>query len=156
MALGTPWQSDRQRQAAYRAAQDARPGAVSSWAPALTAADSYAAVTRDQWQSYVQNFVPMENKLIEYANDPSVVANAMETAGQTATSAFDARQASTERRLRGMGVALDAEEQNAANRQFGLTKSLTDVNARNMAGAAARQRQQSILGNPVPSAGAFI
>lgn len=49
-------------------------------------------------------------------------------------------------------MSLNADEQQAQQRSFGLSKSLADVGAQNMAGAITRQRQQSILGNPAPQA----
>lgn len=114
------------------------------------ASDTFAALTRQQWADYVSNFVPYENKLISYAMDPKTVTNAMQKASQNIDSAFDAQQASTQRQLRGMGVTLSDDEQAAANRRFGLSKSLADVQAQNVAGELTRQRQQSILGNPAP------
>lgn len=112
--------------------------------------DAYAALTRDQWNTYVQNFIPIENKLIQYATDPTVVSSAMANAGAGVSAAFDSQQASTDRRLRGLGVSLDADEQRAANRSFGLAKSLADVGAQNTARDVTEQRQASILGNPSP------
>jgi len=114
--------------------------------------DAYAALTRQQWQDYVQNFVPIENKLIQYATDPSVVTNAMQNASTDVTGAFDAQQGATQRRLKGFGVALDADEQKASDRSFGLAKSLADVGAQNTARDLTVQRQQSVLGNPAPEA----
>lgn len=114
--------------------------------------DAYAALTRDQWYTYINTFVPIENKLIEYATDPTVVSNAMSSASESVNGAFDASQASTARRLAGMGVTLDADEQKASDRSFGISKSLADVGAQNTARDVTRQRQQSILGNPAPDA----
>jgi hypothetical protein len=114
--------------------------------------DAYAALMRDQWYTYVNTFVPIENKLIEYATSPTVVSDAMASASTDTTNAFDAAQAGAARRLRGMGVTLDADEQAASDKSYGLAKSLADVSAQNTAGAVARQRQQSILGNPAPDA----
>lgn len=114
--------------------------------------DAYAALMRDQWYTYVNTFVPIENKLIQYATDPTVVSNAMASASTDTTQSFDAAQAGATRRLQGMGVALDPDEQKASNRSFGLAKSLADVGAQNTANATTRQRQQQILGNPAPQA----
>lgn len=117
------------------------------------AGDSYAAMTRDQWARYVEQFVPIENQLIQYATDPTVVSNAMAEASRDVTASFDAQQGATTRRLRGLGVALDTDQQQAQQRQFGLSKSLADVSAQNIAGNLTRQRQQQVLGNPAPAAG---
>lgn len=124
-----------------------------SGGPAATpVGDAYAALTRDQWNTYVQTFVPIENKLIGYASDPGVVTSAMADASQDITGAFDAQQASTGRRLKGMGLTLDADEQRASDKSFGLAKSLADVGAQNTARDVTVQRQQNILGNPAPEA----
>lgn len=116
------------------------------------AGDAYAALMRDQWYTYVNTFVPIENKLIEYATSPTVVSDAMAGASADTANAFDAAQAGAARRLQGMGVTLDEDEQAASDKSYGLAKSLADVGAQNTAGATARQRQQSILGNPAPDA----
>lgn len=111
---------------------------------------SYEALTRSMWDSYVANYVPYENKLIEYATDPTVVSDAMAEASTAVTNSFDAQQQATGRRLKGLGLSLDADEQKAMDRSYGLAKSLADVTAQNVAGQRTRERQQSILGNPAP------
>lgn len=112
--------------------------------------DAYAALSREQWYTYLNTFVPIENKLIEYATDPGVVDDAMKQASTNATGSFASAQAGSERRLRGMGVALSGEEKAASDRNYGLAKSLADVGAQNTARDVTRQRQQAILGNPAP------
>ena len=68
-------------------------------------------------------------------------------------AAYGAQQGATQRRLNALGVSLTGDEQAAQQRSFGLSKSLADVGAQNMAGTLTRQRQQAILGNPAPTAG---
>jgi hypothetical protein len=114
------------------------------------AQQNYAALTRDMWAQWTTNFLPYENKLIEYASDPAQVDKAQATASQNVQQSFDAQQQATGRRLKGLGLTLDPEEQAAADRSSGLARSLADVNAQNVAGAQTRQRQQNILGNPSP------
>ena len=115
------------------------------------ASDTFAAVTRQQWADYVNTFVPLENKLIQYATDPGVVTQAMQTAGQGVNASFDAQQASTQRQLKGLGVNLSPDEQAAQKRSSGLMRSLADVQAQNTANTLTQQRQQSIIGNPMPT-----
>jgi len=117
------------------------------------AGDTYAALTRDQWAQYVSTFVPIENQLIKYATDPATVDNAMSEASSDVNKAYDAQQGSTQRRLAGLGVNLDADQQKAQQRSYGLSRSLADVGAQNTAGELTRQRQQSIIGNPAPQGG---
>ena len=115
------------------------------------AQDTYAALTREQWANYVSTFVPIENQLIQYATDPAQVSKAMAEASNDVTQSFDAQQASAERRMRGMGVTLNADQQRATQRSYGLAKSLAGVGAQNMAAEMTRSRQQQILGNPAPT-----
>lgn len=112
--------------------------------------NTFAAITRQQWANYVNTFVPIENKLIQYATDPGVVSDAMERASQGVTDSFAAQEGATQRRLKGLGVTLDADEQQAQSRATGLAKSLADVGAQNVTRDLTVQRQQSILGNPAP------
>lgn len=116
--------------------------------------DTFAALTRQQWADYVSTFVPIENQLIDYAMNPQTVTNAMAEASQDVNAAYSAQEGATQRRLRGLGVALDPDQQRAQQRSFGLSKSLADVGAQNLAGELTRQRQQSVLGNPAPQAAA--
>ncbi len=110
--------------------------------------DQYAAMTRQAWQDYVANFVPYENKLIEYATDPNTVREAVSEARSDSTAAFDQAQLGTQQRLKGMGITLSADEQQAQTRQTGLARALTEVQAANTARDATLERQQSIVGIP--------
>ena len=114
------------------------------------AGQNYAALTRDMWASWTTNFLPFENDLIEYASDPEVVTRAQQAASENVNFAFDAQQQATQRRLKGLGLTLDADEQRASDRSYGLARSLADVTAQNVAGARTRERQQNVLGNPAP------
>jgi len=115
------------------------------------AADTLAQVTRDQWNNYVQNFVPIENRLIQYATDPNVVSDAMADASTGIHQAFAAQQGTTDRRLKSLGVQLSPEEQAAQTRASGLQEGLADVQSQNTARDLTMQRQQSILGSPAPT-----
>lgn len=112
--------------------------------------DLYESVTRQQWANYVGTFVPIENKLIQYATDPTQASQAMAGAHTDIDNAFQAQEGATQRRLQGLGVQLSPDEQAAQTRSSGLTKSLADVQGQNTARDLTVQRQQSILGNPAP------
>ena len=77
----------------------------------------------------------------------------MQEASADVNQSFDAQEGVLGRRLRGMGVSLTAEEQAAGTRSLGLSRSLADVQAQNMARDLTVQRQQSLLGNPAPTMG---
>lgn len=115
-----------------------------------TAADTFAALTRDQWANYISTFVPIENQLIDFATDQNAPAEAMAEASQNVNQAFDAQQGALQRRFQGLGLQLSGAEQQAQQRATGLARSLADVQAQNTARDLTVQRQQSILGNPAP------
>jgi hypothetical protein len=115
------------------------------------ASQNYAALTRDLWAQWTSNFLPFENDLIEYASDPEAITRAQQRASQAVAQSFDAQQGATQRRLRGLGLTLDEDEQRAMDRSYGLARSLADVTAQNVAGAQTRARQQNVLGAPVPN-----
>jgi hypothetical protein len=118
------------------------------------ASQTFAALTRQQWADYVANYVPYENKLIEYATDPNVVTNAMTEASGDVNTAFDRIGNVNNMRLKGLGLSLNADEQHASDRTLGLARSAADVQGQNSARDVTRARQQSILGNPAPEIGA--
>lgn len=120
-------------------------------AAGMTASDLFAQATRQQWSDYVNTFVPIENQLIKYATDPTVVSGAMADASKGVNNAFDAQQGATQRRLQSLGVQqLAPDEQEAQTRSQGLTRALADVQSQNTARDLTTQRQQSILGSPAP------
>lgn len=118
--------------------------------PRGSAAEVFAALTREQWANYVGTFVPIENQMIQMATDPMAATNAMNEASQNVNQAFDAQAGATERRFRGLGLQLTPEQQAAQQRATGLSRSLADVQAQNVARDLTTQRQQSVLGNPAP------
>lgn len=115
------------------------------------ASQTFAALTRQQWDDYLRNFVPLENQIIEYATNPQTVNDAVMMARTDVANSFEAQQGINERRLRGFGLTLDADEQRAADRSMGLARSLADVTAANLTADRVRDRQQSLLGNPAPN-----
>lgn len=122
--------------------------------PSTFAQDTYAAVTKDQWYSYLNSIgVPQEQALQKFATDPSVVTNAMAGASQDVGQAFDRQGEATQRRMDSLGLTLNEDEKAAAARNTNLSRSLADVNAQNMARRGTRALQQSVLGNPAPMIG---
>jgi hypothetical protein len=115
------------------------------------AQQTFAALTRQQWDDYLSYYVPVENELIQYATDPDVVKNAVMNARTDVAQSFDAQVGADERRRRGLGVTLEADEQRAVDRSSSLARSLADVSAANLTTERVRDRQQSLLGNPAPS-----
>lgn len=136
----------------FKATKEAAGSVTSKPAVATTASDIYAQLTRDQWENYVSTFVPIENQLISYATDSSQPAQAMAAAHTDVTNSFAQQAGSQQRELSGLGVTLDPQQKAAASRATGLSQSLADVQGQNVARDLTVNRQQSILGNPAPSA----
>lgn len=118
--------------------------------PNTYASDTFAALTRARWKDYVDTFVPIENQLIDYATNPETVTNAMSSASANMTDAFDAQEGAVGRRLKGLGLSLNEDEQMASDRSNSLARGLGDVQAQNLSRDMTMSRQQQILGNPAP------
>lgn len=116
-----------------------------------SASQTFADLTRQQWDDYLTDFVPFENTMIRYATDPNTVTNAVAAARGDVANSFEMQQGVQDRRLRGLGLTLDADEQRAVERQTGLARSLADVTAANMTTERVMDRQQSLLGAPAPN-----
>ncbi len=119
--------------------------------PASTyASDTFARLTRERWADYVKTFVPIENQLIDYATNPDTVNNAMSSASEDVSNAFGAQQGAMSRRLKGLGLSLNEDEQMASDRSSSLSRATADVQAQNLSRDMTISRQQQILGNPAP------
>jgi hypothetical protein len=126
-------------------------GTVAQPLSRTSASDTFAALTRQQWDDYLRNFVPIENQMIQYATDPQVVSDAVMNARTDVEQSFEAQEGINERRMRGLGITLNADEQRASDRSLGLQKSLADVSAANITTDRVTARQQSLLGAPAPN-----
>lgn len=116
------------------------------------ASNTYAALTRQQWADYVSTYVPIENKLIGFATDATQPAKVMAAASQNVQNAFAAQEGDFQRKMQGLGVSLTADEQAAQQRAAGLSKSLADVQAQNVAQSQTRNLQYGLMGSPAPDA----
>lgn len=117
------------------------------------AQQTFAELTRQQWDDYLRNFVPLENLQIQYAMSPNTVTQAVSNARGDVADSFATQQGITERRMRGLGLQLNPDEQRAVDRSSGIAQSLADVSAVNLTTQRVKDRQQSILGNPAPTLG---
>ena len=115
-----------------------------------SANQAYAALTRQQWDDYLSVWVPFENENIAYATDPATVDNAVKQARSDVAQSFDMQPGIQERRLRGLGVTLNGDEQRANTRAMGLAEALADVNAANVTQQRTRDRQRAVMGMPTP------
>lgn len=130
---------------AYRPSQGAQDFYGMSLPNYGSAEATNAALTRQDFSTWVNTSMPYEDKYFEYATDPTQAAKAMESAQANVAGAFDRQAAATERRLRPLG-GLNPEEQAVATRSLALAKSAASAGAQNRARDLTLQRQQAILG----------
>lgn len=116
-----------------------------------SAARTYAALTRQQWADHVATYVPIENTMIDFATDSTQPAKAMAAASENVSDAFAMQEGDFQRRLQGLGTTLTADEQAAQTRAAGLSKSLADVQAQNIAGTQTRELQYGLMGAAPPN-----
>jgi hypothetical protein len=117
------------------------------------ASDSFAALTRQQWDDYLRDYIPIENLMIRYATDEGAVGDAVMNARADVANAFDAQRGIQERRVRGLGLELRPDEQASIDRQSNLAESLADVTAANLTQQRTEQRQRGLMGMPMPQVG---
>lgn len=119
-----------------------------------TANEIKAAVTKDQWLSYLNEMgAPQEQMLMKFATDPNVVTNAMAEASADSSAAFGRAEVNNDRMLRSLGLTLNADEKKASDRSFALSRSIADVQSQEMARRGTVSLQQSVLGSPAPRIG---
>lgn len=110
------------------------------------AADTQAALTRDQWDTYLRTFVPVEDNLIKYATNMALPAENAERAIAGVNQAFEQQTGIAERRMKAYGIQATPEQTAAIDRNIKLNKGLAEVQAANTARDATISRQRSIMG----------
>ena len=110
------------------------------------AQDTQTAMARDQWQSYLSMFMPIEDNLIQYATDIRNPGLAAERAVGVVDQAFDANAGAQERRRRAYGIKLTGDEQQAVDRRANLDESLATVQAANTSRDMTLSRQRQVMG----------
>lgn len=110
------------------------------------AQDTQAALTRDQWNTYLSMFMPVENELISYSMDVQKPAQAADRALGMVDQAFDANAGVADRRRRAYGITLNADEQAAVDRSNNLNESLAKVQAANAARTTTIANQRQVMG----------
>jgi predicted membrane-bound mannosyltransferase len=114
--------------------------------PASTA---LGTVTANEWSDYMQHFVPYENQLIQYAQDPNRPQKDMQTALGIQQAGNAQEPGIEQRQLAQYDTKLTAEEQTESNKQRGLNDALANVTAQNKAKDTAVANQMGIMGTPM-------
>ena len=133
-------------------------------------------LTRKQWEDYQNRFVPIENRVMNMTsyNSPWLVTREINQAiggkvmdlapGGTGTGsatwdsgyvnrALDASRDSQERSFARYGIAPNAQQRQALDRQSALTQSTAVVDAANRIRQRISERNQSIAQGTIPNAG---
>lgn len=98
-----------------------------------------------QWQQANQMFYPLENQLIQYAENPQYINQMRQQAGQEAGTAFDTAQQGQTRNLAYMGVTPTAAQSTAMQQESALARSKAVAGAENTAAQGAAQNQIGAL-----------
>jgi len=106
------------------------------------------SVSADEWNTYMQHFVPYENQLLQYATSNAVPQQAMTTAMGLQQGANAQGVGIAQRSMAQFDTTLNPEEAAAQKKSTGISNALSEVNAGNVAKDQAVANQMSILGTP--------
>lgn len=93
--------------------------------------DQMAALSREQYQDYIERFRPMEIEAIRENMDDSVITDAVGEARADANKAWDASSGVTDRALSDYGVTLDPDQMASRDRQTKQNRSASVADAQN-------------------------
>lgn len=121
----------------YEAGKLAYDGTVPTFGGKYAANDTWAWITRQQWNDYEQRFAPLEEQMIgmtTYSN-PSIVGQEVQKASGAAVDAVRNYNDMGRQYMARYGMATDDRAEAQRNRLQGLTETASSVDA------AARMRQ---------------
>lgn len=104
---------------------------IPSFSGKYAANDTWAYITRQQWDDYLTRFAPLEEKMIgmtTYAN-PSVVGEEVSKGQQAAIQGVDNYRDMSRQYMSRYGAAIDPRAQMQQDRMQNLTKSSAIVDA---------------------------
>jgi hypothetical protein len=107
------------------------------------------SISANEWNDYMQHFVPYENQLINYATSNAVPQQAMTTAMGLQQGANAQGAGIAQRSMAQFDTSLNPEEAAAQQKSTGINNALSEVNAGNQAKDQAVANQESILGAPL-------
>lgn len=113
------------------------------------AADKFAQLTRDQWDQWVNQFLPIEKTLIDYASDVTMPGQEATKAIGNVQAAFGQQSRASDLSMKTAGIQLNPDEQRALDRDRQISQSLAEVSAANSARQLTVDRQRSIAGAPM-------
>jgi hypothetical protein len=114
------------------------------------ASDTLAAINREQWDDYKARFIPRENQLIDAYDNPALRQERMDAATGYAASSADSAQGVAARQMSRYGLNNDSQ---AGQREAGLTKTASIVDAQNTSRDQMNARDQLLLAGGLTSRG---
>ena len=109
----------------------------------MSADATLAAITRDQWNHYLQQFAPLENELVGDVNSRDLVTKAAKTAA-TQTRVGDA---SLDRSISRYGLNMTGVQRAQLERQQAIGNATNTAQAVNTARVDQRDRNLSLAAN---------
>lgn len=106
--------------------------------------ETIAEITRSQWSDYSKRFIPIENELMTYYDNPAKTAEAIGAARGLSGQASDAAEANTRTELARYGQA-DKLNDPAFARGLGLSRAAAGVDAANSTRQHMADRDSKIL-----------
>ena len=114
-----------------------------------TAASSQlGAISQDEWSTYLQHFMPMENTLLQYAQNTQLPGQNMTAALGVQEQANSMAEGMQQRQLNQFDAQLNPEEAAAAKKARGISDTVANVQAANQAKDVTVANQMSIMGAP--------
>ena len=106
------------------------------------AADTYAKITREQYQDWKTRFYPKQQELMELANNGQLLRDQLGRVDQKNQNSLAEAKQATDNRMARMGVATS---QNANDNSQGLRMALMTAGAENGLREQEQARQMGIL-----------
>ena len=106
------------------------------------AADTYAKITREQYQDWKNRFYPKQQELMELATNGQLLRDQLGRVDQNNQHSLAAAKQATDNRMARMGVATS---QNANDNSQGLRMSLMTAGTENGLREQEQSRQMGIL-----------
>lgn len=106
------------------------------------AADTYAKITREQYQDWKNRFYPKQQELMEMATNGQLLRDQLGRVDQNNQHSLAAAKQATDNRMARMGVATS---QNANDNSQGLRMSLMTAGTENGLREQEQSRQMGIL-----------
>jgi len=113
--------------------------------PDTYAQNKQAAVSREMYNYWKQNFQPVEGQLINEMNDPTLVTGTVAKAKTMMGQSLDASNAAQMRSQGRYGITMTPERVKALTRANNLNRGLSSVSAANTSRQAVDQYKTKVL-----------